>query len=72
MSEDKIVPFQRDGRYTDIRVAIRDMLAKVPDAKSGIIILFEGENMHSLHVGRAKDIAYAGAFLLKDAVRDDE
>ena len=72
MSDSTVVPFRKNGRYTDIRVGIREVLNKVPNAKSGIIVVFDdADDMHFIHVCKASQMAYAAACLLKDAVEDD-
>lgn len=63
---EKITPFKKNGRYTDIRVGIRELLATVPNATSGIIILFDPADdnaMYAVQVCARKELAYAGAVL---------
>ena len=66
-----VAPFRRDGKFTDIRVAIRDLLDRIPNAKDGIIMLLDEENdMHIVHVCKSRDLAYAAAVMLQDAVEE--
>lgn len=64
--------FRKNGKYTDIRGAIRALLDKVPGAKDGIIILFDDAgDMHFCHVCKSRDMSFAGAVLIHDAVGAD-
>lgn len=67
MSE--VVPLNKNGRYTDFRVLIRDMQEKHPDAKRGIIILFDEDNSMLIHhICTSSLLAFAGADLLHCSV----
>lgn len=59
-----VTPFTKNGRYTDIRTAIRDIQEKFPNAKQGIIILFDGDEMQRLVVCKSSQISYAACDLM--------
>lgn len=62
MSDDKITAFRKEGRYTDIRIAIREMQSRLPNASQGMIVLFaEDGTLHMVHVCEARDLAFIGA-----------
>lgn len=68
-----VTPFHRNGQYTDIRVAIRDILDKNPDSSKGIVVLFDEQGMHKAFVCNSSQLAFAAADMLyTSATNGDE
>lgn len=64
MSDDTVIPFKKEGNFTDIRTAIREMQKRLPDASRGMIVLFDDNDegcMHLIHVCAAKELSFIGA-----------
>lgn len=73
MSDDTVTAFRKEGRYTDIRVAIREMQTRLPEASKGMIVLFaEDGTMHLVHVCESRDLAFIGADCLYNSFTPSE
>lgn len=64
-----IIGFHNKGRYTDIRILVREVMTQNPECKKGILILFDPDGaMLVTHVATSSFLAFAGADLLHKSV----
>lgn len=65
---DNVISIGLNGKYSDFRVLVRDLMEKYPNVKDGIIILFEEDgSMLVKFVCKKSYVAFAAADLLYKA-----
>lgn len=70
---DTVAPFHKKGKYTDIRVLVRDIMEKNPDCSEGILVLFDKDRgMRTDYVCSSSLLAFAGADLSHRSVTDGD